>query len=102
MSEAPSETLVDFVSLENKVFLEKDGVIFIGQNKITPQIRDLLREQAKGVMTSQLWEIINATITNEAASLALLQSTDFEQVRFAKALHHWNHVMKNMIYTLSK
>ena len=65
-------------------------------------MRDLLREQAKYLQTSQLWETLNATITNEASNLALIQSTNFDQVLSAKMLHHWNHVLKNMIYKLAK
>lgn len=96
------EASPSFTSLEARVFSEQNGVIFIGTQKIPAEIRDLLREQAKYLQTSQLWEIVNATLTDEASKIALIQSTDFDQVRFAKALYHWNHVMKNMIKVLAK
>lgn len=65
-------------------------------------MRDTLRDQAKYLKTTNLLEIIDATITNEASNLALIQSANFDHVQYAKALHHWNHVLKNMIHALSK
>ena len=96
------EALTDFPTVEKRVFTEKDGVLYIGKVALPQQMRDLLREQAKYLQTSNLWELLDSTITNEAAHLALVQSTNFEHVQFAKALHHWNFVFKNMIDTLAK
>lgn len=96
----------DFLSLESKVFLQKGLNIYIGGELITEQMRGILRDQAQNFQTSNLYEILNATIINEASNLALLQSGksgDIEQdVRFAKALHHWNYVLRNMINALAK
>lgn len=65
-------------------------------------MRDTLRDQARYLKTTNLLEIIDATITNEASNLALIQSANFDHVQYAKALYHWNHVLKNMIHALSK
>lgn len=65
-------------------------------------MRELLREQARYITTSQLWEVFNAAIINEAADLALVQSTSFDDVAFAKALHHWGHVFRNAMFMLMK
>lgn len=69
---------------------------------MVPQIRSLLRDEAKNLQNTRLWEILNASVINEAYNLALIQSKDFNNVQFAKALKHWNHFMLNAIYLLSK
>lgn len=96
----------DFISIESKVFLEKNGQIYIGGELVNETMRSLLRDQAENLKSTNLYEILNATIINESAQLALHQSGksgDIKQdVLFAKALHHWNHVLKNMINALSK
>lgn len=97
-----SEKSLKFKEIENKIFSKEKGVIRIGGEELTKQARDLFREQAKYLQTSQIWEVIDATITNEASSLALLQSTNFEQVQFAKALFYWKTSMENMIDILAK
>lgn len=94
--------LPDFSQMEQRVFAAIQGRIFIGKEEIKPDVRSLLRDQAKSLQTSQLWEIMNASITQEAANLALIQSKDFDAVQFAKALHHWGFFMRNVVHTLSK
>ncbi len=86
--------------------MQKGSQIYIGGELVTEQMRGILRDQAKTFQTTNLFEVINATIVTEASNLALLQSGKSgdikEDVRFAKALYHWNHVMKNMINALAK
>lgn len=98
----PSLEHVDFKTLESKVFTTIGDKIYIGKELVTPQMRDALRDQARYLKTTNLLEIIDATITNEASNLALIQSANFDHVQYAKALHHWNHVLKNMIHALAK
>lgn len=102
---AQSQTLkVNWKKLEEQVFKkdEKTGVLTIGGEVIDPQMRDVLRQQARSFATTQLRDILDATITNEAASMALIQSGNFDHVQVAKMLHHWNFVLQNMILTLAK
>jgi hypothetical protein len=95
------EKLPDFSEIEKRVFeVRKDG-FYIGGVKITPEIRDLLKEQSKYLETSQLWEILNASIANEAINLSLIQSQNFEHVQFAKALWHWSAFMQKVVNKLS-
>ena len=96
------ESLPSFSEIGSKVFSEKGGVVYIGGEAVTPSIRSLLRDQAKSFQTTQLWEIMNASTTDEAYKLALIQSTDFDQVKSAKMLHHWGHFMRNIIHVLAK
>lgn len=98
----PEESPIDFFSLESKMFSQKGDNIFIGGVLVTEQMRGILRDQAKSFQTTNLFEILNATITNETSNLALIQSSNFEHVQYAKALHHWNHVLKNLINALAK
>lgn len=94
--------LPNFNSIEKRVFLKHKGDIYLGQELIKPETLDILREQARYLKTSQLYEVLKATITNESYSSALIQSTDFEQVIFAKALYHWVFVLDNIIENLTK
>lgn len=94
--------LPNMQEIESRIFEEIGGEIFIGGEKVNAQMRGVLREQAKYLQTSNLWEILNATIINETFDMALRQSQDFEAVRSAKMLYHWNHVLKNFIYVLGK
>ena len=96
------EPSVKFVELSKRVFVEKSGKIYLGGEEVLPQMRSNLKDEAERFLTSQLWEILNATIVNESADIALRQSEDFEQVKFAKALKHWNHVLHNMLFLLAK
>lgn len=101
-TEEQTEPSPDFRVVQQRVFASTGSRIFIGQHELTADMRDALRDQAKNLETSQLWEILSASITQEAANLALIQSQNFEQVQFAKALHHWRHFMQNVIHTLAK
>lgn len=100
--EAQSETSIDFVAAQKRIFTEKEGKIYIGGIEVTAQIRDVLREQAQYILTSNLWEVLNASIINESGNLALKQSKDFGHVRFAKALDYWRITFQNIVDTLAK
>lgn len=89
------------VGLESLVFVEKNNVIYIGGEAITEQMRSLLRDQAKQLQSSNLYEIINATATDEAHRL-FLQSGNMDHVQYAKALIYWNKVLVKMINALAK
>lgn len=100
------EELERFKDISNLVFKENNGVITIGGEEISDQMRGILRDQAESFITSQLFEVLHASAVGEAYDLALKQSgksgsieTD---VRFAKALHHWAHFMRNAIVKLAK
>lgn len=97
-----SETLVNFKEIQKKVFEQKNGTFFIGGEEVTNELRNVLREQARYIQSSNLWEIIDATVINESAELALKQSKDMENVNTAKMLYHWAHVFRNMLYVLGK
>jgi hypothetical protein len=92
--------------LESSVFTEIESGpnkgIYIGKEKIPNVLRSLLRDESKNIQTTRLWEIMNASVINEAYNLALMQSTDFEQVNFAKALKHWSFFMMNVMKILEK
>jgi hypothetical protein len=97
-----SDVSPDFRTIESHAFHVDRGVIFIGKERIKKDFREVLRDDARFLQNSRLWEVFNATIINECADLALIQSTNFDHVEFAKALYHWRHVMENAIHTLAK
>jgi hypothetical protein len=101
MKQEKLETLPDLSEIEKRVFSNKGG-ISIGRVALTDEMRNLLREQANYLQSSQLWEILNASAANEAVNLALIQSEDFEHVKFAKALWHWSTFMRNIVLILGK
>lgn len=92
----------DFASIEKSLFREVNGRIFIGNEEVKDDLRGVLREQAKYIQTSQLWELMANAITNESANIALMQSTEWNHILAAKQLYHFGHVFKNMIHALAK
>lgn len=100
------EDLAKFNDYSNKVFRELGGVIYIGEVEIPDPLRGILRDQAENFLTSQLFEILHSSSINEAYELALKQSGKSgdirEDVRFAKALYHWAHFMRNVVVKLAK
>lgn len=92
----------DLSSIESRIFSQQGESILIGGVKLPNEIRDILREQAKYLDSSQLWEILNASIADESVNLALIQSTNFDHVQFAKALWHYSSFMKKIVLLLSK
>ncbi len=97
-----ASSVPSYTEIQDHVFsVRKDG-LYLGGNKIEPTLRSLLKDDAETIKNSRLWEILNASLLNEAFDLALIQSTDFEQVQFAKALKHAQHFILNVIFILSK
>ena len=97
--EEKSENLINLLG---RIYKEENGKILIGGEEIKADIRSLLKDQAKYIETSQFYEILNATIINEAFNLGVLQSKDFDNVQFGKALVYTNNIIKKMIKGLSK
>ncbi len=96
-----SPTLEEWVELNSKRVFSKEGNdILIGGEKIKPELFKILKEQATYLETSQLWEIFNATVIQESANLALLQSKEWDHVVYAKALKYWRDIFKDMIIDL--
>jgi len=93
---------LDILQLSNNLFVEKGGKIYIGGNEVPTTMRGLLRDEAEYIQNSRLWEIINATLINEASDIALRQSTNWEHVLSAKQLHHYVFVVKNILYKLAQ
>lgn len=91
-----------FKDTENRVFTESKGRVYIGTEEIKPELLAVLREQAKYLESSQLYEILLATLKNESYNLALIQSKDWESVQFAKALYHCAFVFENLVSKLKK
>lgn len=91
-----------FHKIAKKIFTEEKGKIYIGGVEIKPEVLDVLREQARYLETSQLYEIFKNTIIDESADIALKQSQNFDQVQFAKALYHLLYVFDNMLLKLKK
>ena len=97
-----SEVFPKFLDIESRVFTEHKGEIYIGTDKIEATLRSLLRDEAENLQKTRLWEILNASVLNEAYNLALLQSKNFDEVVSAKMLKHWSHFMLNVIHKLAK
>ena len=99
LSQTPSP-LSDFNEISKRVFDVKN--LTLGGEPIGADMLDILREEAKYFERSQLWEILNASILNEASNLALHQSTNWEHIKYAKALNNWSFFFKNVVHRLSK
>lgn len=99
--EEPEKSQVDFTSLEKKVFLQKGTSIYIGGELVNDQLRSVLHDEAKNLQTTHLFEIINATIVNEAFNLAM-QAGTLEHIQYAKALSYWNTILNKLVNGLAK
>ena len=93
---------VNFYDIVNRIFREDKGTLYIGEVTISEEMRNQLRDEAQMIVRTDFWEIFNATLLNEAANISLIQSTDWNHIVTAKMLHHWVHVMRTMLKTLSK
>ena len=96
------EGSISFTDIEKHIFSKIGSDIYIGKDKVQPALRSLLRDESKKIQAMRLWDVLNASIINEAYDLALRQSQNFEQVQFAKALRHWSHFMMNVLHILAK
>jgi hypothetical protein len=85
-----------------KVFEVKNGELFIGGEKIKSELRAILKEQASYLNTSQLWEIVQNTVTDECIDLSLNQSTEWNHIIYAKALRYYGDMFKEMIQLLKE
>ena len=88
-------------NVAKKVFSEEKGKIFIGGEEINAEMLRVLKDQAFSFRTTQLYEVLRATILNEAYDIALNQSgksgsieTD---VQYAKMMKHWQYVIDNIL-----
>lgn len=97
-----SEKLPDFASIEARVFTEFKGDIYLGREKVSDDLRGVLRDEAEYFLRSRLWEVIQASIEQEAINLALIQSAQWDHVLSAKQLHHYRHFVNNVIHKLAK
>lgn len=102
MLQQESEEYPNFLDIESKVFTLIGRDIYIGKDKIDSQLRNVLRDEAKNLQTTRLWEILNSSVINESYNLALIQSKNFEEVLSAKMLKHWSFFMVNVLKQLSK
>jgi hypothetical protein len=102
MPKEQSVTSINFEELSKKVFSLKGGSILIGGQPIKPEYKEALKDQANYFLTSNLYDLLKTTLTNESADIALVQSTNYEQVQFAKALYHCQFVLDNLIKCLTK
>ena len=102
LNQAPLENLPSFTDAESRVFTKIGKDVYIGREKMTDVMRSLFRDEAKNMQTMRLWEVLNDSVIYEAYDLALRQSTDFDQVMFAKSLKHWSHFIMNVIRILSQ
>jgi hypothetical protein len=79
---------------------EKDG-IYLGNEKIRPEYLDVIKTQASTLKKSELWEILRATLINQASESAL-KSVTWENVQFAKALRYYVTVIDKVLKELSE
>ena len=104
MPQDQSEKLqtINFDILSKRIFSEKGNILLIGGEEIKPEVLEILKDQANYLKTSQLYEVLLATWKTEAANLALIQSKDWNNVLYAKAMHHNIYVLENFVKCLTK
>ena len=87
-------------NIKNIYKKEKDG-IYLGGEKVRPEYLDVLKTQAFNLGKSELWEILKATLVNEAHELAM-KSENWENVQFAKALKYYTVAIDKILKDLSE
>lgn len=87
-------------NIKNIYRKEKDG-IYLGNEKVRPEYLDVLRTQASNLKRSELWDILSATLKNEASSSAL-KSLNWDNVQFAKALQYYVIAIDTILKDLSE
>ncbi len=102
----PEDQSQQFNSLASKAFLVKDGKVFIGGIEPSAEVLRVLKDQAFSFKTTNLYEVMRATILNEAYDIALNQSGKSgnieNDVNYAKMMKHWQYVIDNILLNLSK
>lgn len=100
------EQLEQFNDISKKAFKVEAGKIHIGGVEVSDELLRVLKDQAFSFKTTNLYEVMRATILNEAYDVALVQSGKSgsveEDVRYAKAMKHWQYVIDNILLNLSK
>ena len=91
-----------FTDSESRVLTFIGSTCYLGKEKINPEVLRVLKDQAENFKTTELYEFFRATVQNEASNLALIQATNWESVQFAKALWHWQHVLDNILQSLTE
>ena len=94
------ETL--YSDTEKRIFHETGGKIFVGGEAIPEQMLTALKGQAKFLKTSNLYDILDKTVMNEAYYLALRESKDWDNVQFAKSLAYCSKIYKKIIDKLAE
>lgn len=97
-----SNDVPQFLDVEKRVFTEFKGKYYIGREEINSTLRSILRDEAKAIHATQLWEILNASVINESYNLALIQATNMESLNYAKAMKHWSYFMMEVFKRLEK
>lgn len=87
---------------EQRVFRQQTDGLYIGTDKIDNVLRSVLRDEAVYILNSRIWEVLNATIVNEASSLALKNSMNWDHVLSAKQLYYWQQAMEKIIKKLAQ
>lgn len=100
------DQLETFNNISEKAFLVKNGKVFLGGIEPSAEILRILKDQAFSFKTTNLYEVMRATILNEAYDIALNQSGKSgsveDDVKYAKAMKHWQYVIDNILLNLSK
>lgn len=102
ISESKPEALGDYPEIERHLFREIRGVFYMGNEPIPKDLRDVLRDQAKSFMNTQLYQILDDKVTAESMRMGLNESENWDHVLSAKQLYNWNRIMKNIVYKLAK
>ena len=102
MDQSETSQFPSFTDSESRVFTEFKGKYYIGKEEIQPEVLSILKDQARSFKSTQLYEVLKATLQNEASNLALIQSTKWEDINYAKALWHVQYVLDNLLNKLDK
>lgn len=95
------DQLLSFSDAHFGSFREHKGKYYLGENEMTLQELEILQRDAEVFLNTRLFDVLNKTIQDEAYSMSLIESKEWNHVLSAKMLHHWNYVLVQMIIKLA-
>ena len=87
----------------NKViYVSPSGNVYLGNEVIQKDVAQRLREEARYIDKTYLWEIFQETVKQQAIDKAVIKSTNFEHVLGGKLMIHNLGILKNIVERIKK
>lgn len=93
--------LFNAITDEDVLRVDKQGVMYIGDNRIPSEVRNSLIEGAKAILAHEAWDILTKQMQLAANKRMYEESTSVDDMIFGKAMLYTIDVMQRKLYNLS-